>query len=193
MGDWLLAPPPPRTPFPRPCTCGCRLPVRPTTARPRHDMATTPPGVCIRIPRRMRPRHPAASRLRQNTEDPARPPPPRPPHTAVNISLFAHTWPLPLALWPTPSRPASLPTARTTVEGMPRVVCQLAPWLASTEAHVPEQHAAVMRLLLTVRREVRRLGLKLLLIMHDSISNCHWSNCHAEKYTLYCARKRTHH
>ena len=77
--------------FRAPCTCGCRLLLRPTASRPCHDMATTPPGVPIRIPRRTRPQHPSASRLRRKREDPTRPPPPRPPHTAVSIYHLAHT------------------------------------------------------------------------------------------------------
>ena len=111
---WPLAPRRPELLFRAPCTRRCHLPLRPTTSRPRHDMATTPPGVCIRIPRRMRPQDPAASRLRRNTEDPALPPPPRPPHAAVNICPIAHTWPLPLGTRSTGSPCASPPTARTT-------------------------------------------------------------------------------
>ena len=98
--------------FRAPCTCECRLLLRQTASRPRQYIATTPAGVCIRIPRRMRPQHPSASRLRRNTEDPALPPPPRPPRAAVNIYHHVHTWPLPLATWWTPSHPSYLPTLR---------------------------------------------------------------------------------
>ena len=58
------------------------------------------------------PATPSASRLRRNTEDPALPPPPRPPRAAVNIYHHVHTWPLPLATWWTPSHPSYLPTSR---------------------------------------------------------------------------------
>ena len=104
----------PRRPEPlfyAPCTCGCRLPLLKTASQPRHDMATTPPGVGILTPRRIHPQDPAASRLRRNTEDPARPPPLRPPHAAVHIYPIAHTWSLPLATRSTGSPCASPPTA----------------------------------------------------------------------------------
>ena len=121
----------PRRPEPlfrAPCTCGCRLHLRTTASCPPHDTTTTPPGVCIRTPRRMRPQDPSASRLRRKTEDPALLPPSRRPHAAVNIYPFAHTWSLPLTTRPTHSRPAYLPTARNTANvprNMPVRTCLL--------------------------------------------------------------------
>ena len=114
--------------FCAPCTRGCCLSLLKSASRPRHDMVTTPPGVCIRTPRRMRLKHPSASRLRRKTEDPALLPLSRRPHAAVNIYPFAHTWSLPLTTRPTHSRPAYLPTARNTANvprNMPVRTCLL--------------------------------------------------------------------
>ena len=131
-------------------------PVLPSPERLHACARHTPPRrVCTEIPRTPRARRPHAL--------------PTPPLTYPSLRTPGRC---PWRCGPHPPTPPPCP--RPDLHAMPRVVCQLAPWLASTEAHVPEQHAAVMRLLLTVRREVRRLGLKLLLIMHDSISNFHW-------------------
>ena len=100
--------------FRAPCTCGCRLPLLKATSQPRRHIASTPPGVRIRTSGRMRLQDPSASRLRRKTEDPALLPPSRPPHAAVNICPFAHTWSLLLTTRPSSSRPAYLPTARNT-------------------------------------------------------------------------------
>ena len=93
--------------FRAPCTCECRLLLRQTASRPRQYIATTPAGVCIRIPRRMRPQHPP----RHVCAETPRTPRSRRPHALPAPPLtYTTTFTPGRCPWPHGGRPPTPPT-----------------------------------------------------------------------------------